>query len=201
MKWYWKVLKNYANCKGRASRKEFWWFQIINSLTVFLLIFVEIFWLELNPSFGGTTFALLSNGLDYGVLGTIYGVAVLSPAICVTVRRLHDIGKSGKWYWILVIPIISLYGLYLLVKPSVKEVNQYGSPPEDVSSKVRNQKPEAGVKTAVVVQSAGRITPVEQLEWNEKPRVQVNFCRNCGHRLEDESNFCSHCGTKVLKEW
>lgn len=128
MKWYWKAIRNYANHKGRASRKEFWWFHVINLLVVFLLIFIESFWLAISFPSGGCLFAELSEDLSYGVLGSLYSIATLPAYICVTVRRFHDIGKSGKWYWLFTLPIVCLYCLYLLSKPSVPGINEYGLP-------------------------------------------------------------------------
>ena len=52
------------------------------------------------------------------VIGIIYAFATFIPSVCVTARRFHDVGKSGKWYFLLFVPIISLYCVYLLVKPS-----------------------------------------------------------------------------------
>lgn len=133
MKWYWKAIKNYANANGRATRKEFWWFHAINLLIVYLLLLFEMVLLEANPSFGGQWFARFSNDLSRGVFGTIFTLITLPPYICVTIRRFHDIGKSGNWYWLFTLPIVSLYCLYLLAKPTVSEVNKYGLPALKIS--------------------------------------------------------------------
>ena len=203
MKWYWKAVRNYANHNGRANRKEFWWFHIINLIITFLLIVAEGVLLIVNPSFGGKAFEIFSSTLNYGVFGTIYFFAVLPAYICVTIRRFHDIGKSGKWYWLFTIPIVSLYCLYLLAKPSVPEINEYGQPPNSVPLKdryPRYQRTENDAGVFIVDQSTGEVVSER---YFDKPKTQIktSFCRSCGHKLDEESNFCSNCGTRVLREW
>lgn len=83
MDWYLMALKKYAEFQGRAQRKEYWMFTLFNFLAMVLL---------------GIVGALLGGGGEGGlgdVLQGLYGIAVLVPGIAVTVRRLHDIGKSG----------------------------------------------------------------------------------------------------------
>lgn len=128
MKWYWSAIKNYTNAKGRATRKEFWWFYAVNLLILCLLGFLEGMVREFNPSFGGEWFAYFSGGLNRGVFGTLYSLITLPAYICVTVRRFHDIGKSGRWYFLYMLPVVSLYCLYLLAKPTEPKVNPYGDP-------------------------------------------------------------------------
>lgn len=66
-----------------------------------------------------------------GILGAIYSLFVLLPSIAVGVRRLHDIGKSGWWMFIVFIPIIG--GIYLLVLFATEGdngSNEYGPDPK-----------------------------------------------------------------------
>ncbi len=88
MDWYLKVLKNYFVFSGRARRKEYWWFVLINCIISVVLAMVQ------NAL--GWTF---ENG--EGVLTIVYSLAVLIPSIAVLVRRLHDIGRTG-WLVLLV---------------------------------------------------------------------------------------------------
>ena len=61
------------------------------------------------------------------ILATIYELAVLIPGIALVIRRLHDINKSG-WYWFIVlIPIVGIIiFLIFMLKDSINEGNQYG---------------------------------------------------------------------------
>jgi uncharacterized membrane protein YhaH (DUF805 family) len=64
----------------------------------------------------------------------LYGLGVLVPGIAVTVRRLHDIGKSGWWGLVALIPLIgSLILIYFAVKDSQPETNEYGPNPKAAS--------------------------------------------------------------------
>jgi uncharacterized membrane protein YhaH (DUF805 family) len=58
-------------------------------------------------------------------------LAVLVPSLAVMIRRLHDIGKSGWWFFISFIPLIgSIWLLVLLVTDSQPGENQYGPNPK-----------------------------------------------------------------------
>src|SRR5436190_18921001 len=92
--WYKKVVfENYSNFKGRARRSEFWYFTLVSA--IFSLIPVII-----NELFGFRTI---------GIIGLLYSLLTFIPSLAVSVRRLHDIGKSG---WLLLIS-------YLLIAVSL----------------------------------------------------------------------------------
>jgi uncharacterized membrane protein YhaH (DUF805 family) len=115
MKWYLKVLNQYADFNGRARRKEYWMFVLYN-------IIFSLMALTLDNLIGMTL-----EGLIYGPLFSIYSIAVFIPGMAVAVRRLHDVGKSGWMILINFIPLIgSLWLLILLVKDSKPGPNQYG---------------------------------------------------------------------------
>lgn len=92
------TLKKYADFKGRASRSEFWYF----------FFFVII--LQLVAGFAG----LLLGGGGYrsGALSSLVGLLLIVPQLAVTVRRLHDVARSGKE---LVVPLVMLVALPLVV--------------------------------------------------------------------------------------
>ena len=121
MYWYFKVLKQYADFQGRARRQEFWMYCLFNTIfAISALIIDNIF---------GTTFGTLHYGLFYFA----YGLAVFLPGLAVLVRRLHDVGKSGWWYFICLIPIIeAIWLLVLLVSDGNFGGNQYGNNPKEI---------------------------------------------------------------------
>ena len=113
MNWYLKVLKKYAVFSGRAQRKEYWMFFLFNFIIAFVLGFVE-------GLAGGP-----------GVLGSLYGLAVLIPGIAVSVRRLHDTNRSGWWLLISVVPFIGgIVLLIFMVGDSQPDDNRYGPNPK-----------------------------------------------------------------------
>ncbi len=111
MKWFIKCLKQYADFEGRARRKEYWWFILINFIISMILL---IGWMV--PFFKMAFVAASTGSEDFNpmeVLSTmmknpfmylylVYYLAVLIPSIAVMVRRLHDTGKSGLWVFLLV---------------------------------------------------------------------------------------------------
>jgi uncharacterized membrane protein YhaH (DUF805 family) len=113
MKWYLKCLKQYADFSGRARRKEYWMFYL------FTIIFFIV--------------AIVFDGLlgSPGVISCLYFLALLIPSFAVTVRRLHDINKSGWWILIDLIPYIGAFWLLiLLVTDSDPYNNRYGEDPK-----------------------------------------------------------------------
>ena len=113
MEWYLGVLKKYAVFDGRARRKEYWMFFLFNLIAAVILVAID--------SVIGTV-ALL-----YG----LYMLGILCPAIGVTIRRLHDTGKSGWWIFISLVPVIGgLWFLYLMVIDGTPGDNQYGPSPK-----------------------------------------------------------------------
>lgn len=101
-----RVLRRAFDFQGRSTRSEFWWFtlfQIIISLAILLIL---------------------------PFLSPILSLVLLIPAIAVSIRRLHDIDKSGWWLLLIFIPLVG--GLVLLiffVMASYQGVNQWGAIP------------------------------------------------------------------------
>src|SRR5262245_56973813 len=119
MNWYLKVLKNYAVFNGRARRKEYWFFVLFNAIFTIAAMVVD--------NFLGLTF---SDETAYGPFYLLYTLAVLIPGIAVSVRRLHDIGRSGWYFLLALIPCVG--GIVLLVfdlTPGDVGPNQYGPDP------------------------------------------------------------------------
>lgn len=114
-------LDKYATMRGRAPRSEYWWFVFFNWL-VFIVVAV-IFGL-IGLAINGYEGAIITICVGYPLVC----LALLIPNICVIVRRLHDTGHSGFWYFITFVPLIGgLWFLYLMIKDSDDE-NEYGLP-------------------------------------------------------------------------
>jgi uncharacterized membrane protein YhaH (DUF805 family) len=117
--WYLEVLKKYAVFDGRARRKEYWMFILFNIIITAVLALID--------SLIGT---IIRQG-GFGLLQGLYDLAVLIPSIAVTVRRLHDTGRTGWWILIGLIPVIG--GIVLLIfmlLDSEPGENQYGPNPK-----------------------------------------------------------------------
>lgn len=118
MQWYLEVLKKYAVFEGRAHRTEFWMFVLVSLIIGLVLTIVDV-------SIG--TYG------DYGgLLNGIYSLAILVPSIAVGARRLHDIGRTGWWQLLALIPVI---GTIILIvwwaKAGEPAPNEWGRNPWD----------------------------------------------------------------------
>ena len=128
MDWYLKVLKQYADFSGRARRKEFWMFTLFHFIFVFILAFLIGF------SGGGFESNETPSFIMIGVFA-IYALGTIIPSLAVTVRRLHDIGKSGTWYFISFIPYIgSFWLLILMCMDGNNGTNKWGENPKGIGN-------------------------------------------------------------------
>lgn len=109
--------RKYATFKGRASRSEYWFFCLFNCIISSILFGLAI---AINQE----SISLIFLGLTF-----VYTLVVFLPALAVTVRRLHDIGKSGWLYCIVFIPYVGAFILlYFLCKKGDSGENNYGMP-------------------------------------------------------------------------
>lgn len=109
MKEYVEVLKKYAVFEGRATRREYWMFTLVNTLIIIASMFMLVF------------------SLNVITIISLYVIATLLPTIAVTVRRLHDSGKSGWWYLLTFVPSIGNLVLFIFtVLESETCENAYG---------------------------------------------------------------------------
>lgn len=121
MNWYLKCWKQYADFSGRARRKEYWIFSLINYIIIFFLYILQIVMIE-------STLWLI-----FPIIFFLYAVAVFLPGLAVNIRRLHDIGKSGWWYLIYLIPTIGAIWLTVLMcLDSEPGENQWGENPKEI---------------------------------------------------------------------
>ena len=125
MDYFISALKNYATFTGRARRSEYWFF------TLFYFIFLVLAVILDN---------LLGITIEDTGIGPLYFISILAmiiPGLAVTVRRLHDVGKSGWFYFIVLIPIIgSIWLLVLMVSDGMLGRNQYGPNPKGIGNEV-----------------------------------------------------------------
>ena len=97
-------LSKYATWQGRASRSEFWYFNLFSFLCSLLALLIDNV-LGINFKFTDqlTGQELSSNG---GYIDALVVFGMFLPQLAVAVRRLHDINRSGWWYWLLLVPVI-----------------------------------------------------------------------------------------------
>jgi len=119
MNWYLEVLKKYAQFSGRARRKEYWFFVLFSTIISLVLMMVD------------STTGTMKVAAGYGLLSSLYSLAVLIPSLAVAVRRLHDTNRSGWWLLIGFIPLIGAIILIIFfASDSNPETNEYGPNPK-----------------------------------------------------------------------
>lgn len=120
-------LSNSFTFAGRASRSEYWYFTLFALLLALVgillhLVIEDNYYWGLNPDI--INIATL-------IIMVLCGLCLIPASISVTVRRFHDINRSGWNLWWGIIPYIgSLIVLFFMVQPSQAGNNQYGSMPE-----------------------------------------------------------------------
>ncbi|MER5171870.1 DUF805 domain-containing protein [Thioclava kandeliae] len=123
------LTQNYARFTGRARRAEFWWFVLFVLLGNFLLSLVD------GAIFGGLSMGageghawFISNG---GLLEFLFSLAVLIPLLAVSVRRLHDIDRTGWWLLLHFLPLFGQIILFIFMLGRTREgTNRFGPEPQ-----------------------------------------------------------------------
>jgi len=103
-----RFFQRYAQFRGYASRSEFWWVALFNGLVGLGLYFLLFMVVGLGGALGGSSDDV---GTSIGIgaiivmlLAFAYAIATFIPGLALTVRRLHDVGKPGTWWFIQLIP-------------------------------------------------------------------------------------------------
>jgi uncharacterized membrane protein YhaH (DUF805 family) len=132
MKWYLHALRNYAGFKGRARRREYWIFELMNTAIALALFVLAV--------------TLGKAGYPYFLsLPFLYIVATMIPSLSSLIRRLHDTGRSGWWFWIGLIPLFGPISMLIFtVEDSQPDENRYGPNPKRQATTGPTGGPEMG---------------------------------------------------------
>ena len=110
------VLNHYADFNGRARRSEYWYYTLVVFCISLLLSILQA----------------ITGWKLFSILSTLVSLALLVPGLAICWRRLHDIGKPGPWYFIILIPIVGI--ILMLVwfcQDSQPGANEFGPNPKD----------------------------------------------------------------------
>lgn len=118
MKWYLQSLRKYAVFKGRARRREYWIFELMNvAITLALFVLAVMLGKAGYPYFLSLPF--------------LYMAATTIPSLASLVRRLHDTNRSGWWFFISMVPVVGGLILFaMIVTDSDPGENRFGPNPK-----------------------------------------------------------------------
>ncbi|WP_380055108.1 DUF805 domain-containing protein [Falsihalocynthiibacter sp. SS001] len=117
------VLSKYATFTGRATRSEFWWWVLAFMILLLVTNLID------RALFGAPVIEDASPSVRTQPVSTLAAIALFIPHLAVSVRRLHDISKSGWWLLISLVPIVgALVLLYFYTRPSDAGSNDFGAP-------------------------------------------------------------------------
>jgi uncharacterized membrane protein YhaH (DUF805 family) len=156
---------NYYNFETRASRSEYWWFFLYGFLAGTIIDILEIIVMPANSTFG------------LGPIGIIFTLFNIIPAIALSCRRLHDVGRSG-WWQLLYFTIIGTFVLlYWYLKKGDDVENNFGYNPlgSIIKSKLSNGQQKTldnnAVNTKVVETTAHEL---DEDKFYEKVATEMN---------------------------
>jgi uncharacterized membrane protein YhaH (DUF805 family) len=102
---------NYVNFSGRAARSEYWYWVLFNFLA-------------------GVVTEIIDTGIGMSLTTAIFSLAVLLPGIAVSVRRLHDLDRTGWWVLLALVPVVGIIVLLIwFCTKGTDGSNQYGADP------------------------------------------------------------------------
>lgn len=187
MYWYLEVMRKYADFSGRARRKEYWMFQLINIVILGALLAALI------PPLIAHTQTFLP--LFLGVFLCVYALATIVPGLAVSVRRLHDADLSGWWVLVGFVPAGGIVLLVFHVLDSTPGPNRYGPNPKG-GGRAGYASPYSpygsqpmtpyGTQSMTRAAGAGAALPGGQ--------SSLGFCSVCGTSMPAGSRFCPNCG-------
>ena len=107
------IIHRYVDFQGRSPRSEYWWFFLFN---IILQIVIYVIALG-SPEVGG-------------IIGLVVGLGLFLPGLAVSIRRFHDLDKSGWWILIAFVPLIGfLLIIYWFCQRGTPGDNRFGPDP------------------------------------------------------------------------
>lgn len=155
------ITQHYADFQGRARRTEYWMYALFACVSYIAALILD--------NVLGTTFSMdiLGESVDtgYGWIYLLVALGTFLPYLAVLVRRLHDVGKSGWFFLVTLIPLAgAIWFLVLMCTDSQPGTNQYGPNPKGFGAAAANAATPAG------------------------------FCAGCGSPRTMGATFCPACG-------
>ena len=174
MNWYLTVLlKKYAMFSGRARRKEYWYFHLVDLIMVLVFVALSIT-LDVNINFIIIPYALIT----------------LIPRYAVLSRRLHDIGKSAWWLLFPLIPLsillVSLGSLFVLM-PNNSLLNNNINPPVVSAPAMQSSQTPASTTNPLLNQASSTASTPNPNSNKSRNDVMAQSARTLARLLRDDN--------------
>jgi uncharacterized membrane protein YhaH (DUF805 family) len=128
------ITQHYADFNGRARRSEYWYFVLFNFIAMIVVVGI----------------ASLLLGRLGSLIIFVYYLGIIIPNIAVLVRRLHDVGKSGWFYFVAFIPLVGvIWLLVLLCTDGDYGPNEYGLNPKGLGNESSDEQAISSIGTSV----------------------------------------------------
>jgi uncharacterized membrane protein YhaH (DUF805 family) len=123
-----EMLARYASFGGRAPRSEYWYFTLFHSAAVCLAMVASYLVMLASPALAIILYSFV-------IFGT------LLPHLAVSVRRLHDVNRSGWWYLFGLVPVLGTVVLLLwFCTDGTRGPNRFGADPRATVAESRSSK-------------------------------------------------------------
>ena len=201
------LTKKYFTIKGRATRAEYWWFQLF-----FVLMMVMVF------GFAGWISSFALNGPNIltkttGAFALIFFLLIFIPLLCVKIRRLHDVGGSGSLIFLALIPYIGFYIVEIIcILPSENDDNGYGPNPrkkikcshcgEYVIPTQETYCHKCGIELTTEKKASENKQEVVHCEDKDINTTSANLINGSEEKQQKEEYAplkCPHCGKSIYK--
>lgn len=121
------LVDKYFETSGRASRSEYWWFQLFKVLSfcISILIISGVIALDYHFNLSGfwPFFTIF--------LAIFYGIYLIIPSMSVAARRMHDVGKPENYVYRTLIPLTGDFEFFIIATTASEPDNQYGPKPQE----------------------------------------------------------------------
>jgi uncharacterized membrane protein YhaH (DUF805 family) len=115
-------LARFASCAGRARRSEYWYFTLFHALAIFFAGVVSYLVMLAIPALAIVLYSIVVFGM-------------LLPHLAVTVRRLHDVNRTGWWYLFGLVPLLGTIVLFVwCCTDGTRGPNRFGADPKTTAS-------------------------------------------------------------------
>ncbi len=185
MYWYLEVMRKYAVFTGRARRKEYWMFQLVNFIVLFPIMVVGIAGIVMQPRTQRLVWVI-----PLFLIILVYSLATVVPSLAVSIRRLHDADLSGWWLLISLVPMGGIVVFVFHVMDGTPGPNRYGPNPKGVVAPSAG--PYGNYQTLAMAQAAANATATQPTA-----RAFQSFCTKCGTGLVPGSRSCMSCGKEA----